>query len=382
MATWYQDAVWWILRRTFGTSLNNKYNMKAVFHDEEPEPPYFLMGNHAHQFDPYMIGKFTKYTINYMANIEGVSDIQRKFSDLVGAYGKKKGASDFAALKHTIELLKGGAAVGIFPEGDRSWDGRTVDFIPGTAAMAKKYKVPIRLAKMTGNYLSKPRWADNHRKGRLQIEFYTISKEEIESTELKDLEKKIYSILQNDDIKNPLNSEVTFKGKDLAAGIQRILWLCPDCGSQDTLHGDGDDIVCSSCGSRTKIDGNLRFMPTEKTGSDLMDWLLWQEAEMKKLCDSGDNKVLTETKGITISEVVDRKMVAPCTGDFRLYTDRAEFTGDGCGKIVFEIGKINHYIDNFNQAFEFDYKEKRYKMIFNGKNASKWIFFLNYLKER
>ncbi|HAK44791.1 MAG TPA: hypothetical protein DCO79_02565 [Spirochaeta sp.] len=380
MAKWYQDAMWSVLRKILGPKMIKNYNMQAVFHDEEPEPPFILMGNHSHKFDPYMVGYYMKNTVNYMANIEGVSALQRKLSDLVGAYGKKKGASDFKAIKDTVEMLRSGGVVGIFPEGDRSWDGETAAFIPGTAMLAKKYKVPIRVARLTGNYLTQPRWADNPRRGRVLIDFYTISAEEIASTSVKETEKKIFDMLNQDDIKNPLNNDIEFKGENLASGIQRILWLCPECGEQDTLSGDGDDIVCSSCGSKWRINGSLKTSPEGKQGNDLKDWLVWQEEEMKKLCDGAGDSVLTKTENIVLSELVDHKMIKPCRGNMMLYADRIEFMSEECENVTFANEFLVHYIDNFNKVFEFDYEKKRYRILFDGKNASKWIFFLNYLK--
>ncbi|MDC7225413.1 MAG: lysophospholipid acyltransferase family protein [Spirochaetales bacterium] len=380
MAKWYQDTMWWILKNTKGKKLVESCNIEVVSHQEEPEPPFILMGNHAHAQDPYMIGHFMNHTVNYMANIDGVSDIQRRLSNLVGAYGKKKGASDFAALKQTINLLKNGNAIGIFPEGDRSWDGSTVDFIPGTASIAKRYKVPIRIAKMTGAYLTEPRWADYPRRGRVLIDFRTITVEEIALMSATELEKKICSMLKHNDIKDPLNNEIVFTGENLASGIQRIIWFCPECGAQDSINGSGDKIICSVCGKNWQLDGNLRISPTGRAGADLKDWIDMQADEMKKICESAGDAVLTRTDDITLSEVIDRKMTTPRNGNLVLYRDRIEFSYENSGMLVFDNIQVEHYIDNFNKAFEFDYGKKRYRVIFDGKNASKWIFFLNYLK--
>lgn len=380
MARWYQDVMWTLVRNTKVRRLVREYNIEAVHHDEEPKPPFILMANHSHEEDPYMIGGHMKHTVNYMANIDGVSNFQRKLADLVGAYGKKKGAPDFKAIKHTIELLKSGNVVGIFPEGDRSWDGETAAFIPGSVALAKKYKVPIRLARMVGNYLSKPRWADSPRKGRLIIDFYTISVEEIQASTVSEIEERVWSVLHHDDIKSPLNKGVVFSGENLASGIQRILWLCPQCGEQDSLSGQSDDIVCSCCGSRWRLDGSLKISPNDKQGADLKDWIIWQKGEMEKIIEDKSDSLLTGAKDIFLSEVVNRQLVNPGRGDLKLYGDRVEFIGDQGEKTVFEVNKLEHYIDNFNKVFEFDYNQKRFRIIFDGKNASKWIFFLDCLK--
>ncbi|MDA3812171.1 MAG: lysophospholipid acyltransferase family protein [Spirochaetaceae bacterium] len=380
MARWYQNFFWRLLKMFYIPGLRKKYNVEAVFHDKEPTPPFILMANHSHKSDPYMVGGYMKHTVNYMANIDGVSNFQRKLADLVGAYGKKKGAPDFKALKHTIELIKGGHAVGIFPEGDRSWDGETAEFIPGSVSMAKKYKIPIRIASLHGNYLSMPRWADFPRKGRVHIDFFTITKEEVAATETYVIESKIKSILHHDDIKSEKNKNINFEGEGFAEGIQRLLWICPACGKQDTLYGLGNDIKCSNCQNLWTLDGSLKISPIGIQGDDLKDWAVWQKQEMKKICDDQNNNLLTETKNIKLAEIVNREVVNPCVGDIQLYHDRVEFHCESCEKITFNIELVAHYIDNFNKVFEFDYDPKRYRILFEGKNASKWIFCLDYLK--
>jgi len=381
MARWYQNIFWRLLKMFYIPGLRKKYNIEAVFHDREPKPPFILMANHSHKSDPYMVGGYMKHTVNYMANIDGVSDFQRKMADMVGAYGKKKGAPDFKAMKHTIELIKGGHAVGIFPEGDRSWDGETAEFIPGSVSLAKKYKIPIRVASLHGNYLSFPRWADNPRKGKVHIDFYTISKDEVIATDAAVLETKIKSILQHDDIKSEENRGIVFEGEGFAEGIQRLLWICPECKKQDTLEGIGNNIHCSSCDRQWTLDGSLKIAPTGIQGNDLKDWTVWQKSELKKICDERNKKILTETKSIILSEVIDREMASPCTGDLKLFHDRIEFHSEERETLVLNLDLVTHYIDNFNKVFEFDYDAKRYRALFDGKNASKWIYCMDYLKE-
>lgn len=382
MARWYQDLTWMILRNTKTKKLWKQHNVEAVYHDKFPEPPYIFMGNHSHAEDPYIIGGVLGDTIHYMANIDGVSDVQRVLSHLAACYGKKKGAPDFAAIKNTIELLKAGEPVGIFPEGDRSWDGETAPLIPGSTALATKYKVPIVLAVQRGNYLSFPRWADYPREGRIQIDYYTISKEEVEKLSPKELEEKVTGLLYVNDVKDPLNKDVVYKGNDFAAGIQRLLWLCPSCGEHDTLNGEGNDVVCSACNSRWTMDGSLRTAPTGIQGNDLKDWYDWQKEELKKVCNSKGDGMITSSTDIEFSELVDRKMTDPRRGDLKLYRDKVVFSCEGREDLVMDIAQVAHYIDNFNKAFEFDCDKERYRIIFNGMNAVKWIDLLDYLKAR
>lgn len=381
MARWYQDLTWEILKSFKTRRLWKFHNVQPVFHGEFPDPPYIFMGNHSHGDDPYITGGVLGDTVHFMANIDGVSNVQRVLSHLAACYGKKKGAPDFAAIKKTIELLKEGEAVGIYPEGDRSWDGETAPFIPGSTALASKYKIPLVLAIQRGNYLSFPRWADYPRQGRIQIDYYTITKEDVESMSAEELEKKVTELLYVNDIKDPLNQGVVFTGENLASGIQRLLWICPSCGKQDSLAGDGDDILCGECRSRWTLDGSLRISPEGVQGTDLKDWYDWQKVKTAEICSSAGTEMITGSIDIEISELENRKMIDPRRGDMKLYRDRVVFSSEGRDDLVLNVSLIAHYIDNFNNAFEFDYGKVRFRVIFSGKNAVKWIDLLNELKK-
>ncbi|MBN2659207.1 MAG: 1-acyl-sn-glycerol-3-phosphate acyltransferase [Spirochaetales bacterium] len=381
MARWYQNLTWKVLIKLKTDKLWEFHNVQPEYHGEFPDPPYIFMGNHSHAEDPYIIGAEMGDIVHFMANIDGVSDVQRILSHMVACYGKKKGAPDFAAIKKTIELLKEGEPVGIFPEGDRSWDGETAPLIPGSTAIASKYKYPIVLAVQRGNYLSFPRWADNPRQGRIKIDYYTFTAEDVGSMTPQELEQKVTELLYVNDVKDPVNKDITFKGKDLASGIQRLLWVCPSCGKQDSIAGDGDDILCRACGAKWTLDGSLRIQPEGLQGRDLKDWYDWQKEKTAEIISAAGDDLITSTVDIELSELENRKMVDPRRGDMKLYRDRIVFSSPGREDLVMQVSDVAHYIDNFNNAFEFDCGKTRYRLKFSGKNALKWIDLLNQLKK-
>lgn len=60
-----------------------------------------------------------------------------------GAFPVKRGEPDRGALRIASELAKGGAAVGIFPEGQLSEDGKLLEIKPGATLIIKMAGVPV-----------------------------------------------------------------------------------------------------------------------------------------------------------------------------------------------------------------------------------------------
>jgi 1-acyl-sn-glycerol-3-phosphate acyltransferase len=58
----------------------------------------------------------------------------------------------------TLNLLAKGQAVGVFPEGERSWDGELKDLRIGTVKLLLKAGVPVIPCGIIGAYEVAPRW--------------------------------------------------------------------------------------------------------------------------------------------------------------------------------------------------------------------------------
>jgi 1-acyl-sn-glycerol-3-phosphate acyltransferase len=60
-----------------------------------------------------------------------------------GAFPVRRGGLDRVALRHSLELLKKGEVLGMFPEGKRSLSHQLQELQPGTALIAARSGVPI-----------------------------------------------------------------------------------------------------------------------------------------------------------------------------------------------------------------------------------------------
>ena len=98
------------------------YKIKFVNLENRPPKgtPFIVASNHSHFFDVVPIGLAFEQQIHFMAKKEAFkTPILRGVCKLMGAYAVDRGAGDVSAIKKSIEFLKNGECIGIFPAGTR-----------------------------------------------------------------------------------------------------------------------------------------------------------------------------------------------------------------------------------------------------------------------
>ncbi|HMB00647.1 MAG TPA: lysophospholipid acyltransferase family protein [Spirochaetota bacterium] len=377
----------WILQQlTICKKITARYRVKFINHAPEPQPPCLVLGNHAFFLDPWIVGSRTGFAICYMTSedgFKGALGLNRLYAKMVKMFPKKKAQTDSRAIRTTLKLIKQGYVVGIFPEGDRSWDGETDKLFPNVISLIKKLKVPLRIAHLSGNYLSGPRWADYRRYGKIIVDFHTISVAEISGSSDHVLYQKIKKLLYNNDVKNPALQDITFQCKKPAAGVERLLWLCPHCRTHDSITGSGNLITCSKCHSQWRVDANQRLSPAENSIADLKDWNDWQKKTIPSLWDHAADSEITRTDNIILAPLDKQKHVlGKMQGSLIMYKSKVRFIPESKkhSPVVFTPEKMYFFVDYFNKYSEFVYHKKDFRIYFKRKNALKWIEFLRYIQ--
>lgn len=112
--------------------------------------PLIVACNHRSYLDPPILGTYCRRPLAYMAKAELFRiPLLGPAIAAVGAYPVSRDGSATAAVKRSLEVLKRGGAVGIFPEGTRNLDG-TVEAREGVALLAALGKAPVVPAALSG----------------------------------------------------------------------------------------------------------------------------------------------------------------------------------------------------------------------------------------
>jgi 1-acyl-sn-glycerol-3-phosphate acyltransferase len=141
------DAAKYSLWALFGTV----WRMRAYGTENVPTTgPLVVACNHVSYFDPPALGTACPRRIQYMAKSELFHiPVLGPLISAVGAYPVDREGSAASAVKRSVEVLRRGGAVGIFPEGTRNPEG-TVQARAGVALLASLAKAPVVPALVAG----------------------------------------------------------------------------------------------------------------------------------------------------------------------------------------------------------------------------------------
>ncbi len=89
----------------------------------------------------------------------------------LGAFPVRRYRVDPQAVRTTLRLLDAGEMVAVYPEGERSWDGRLQPFRLGTLRLLLAADVPVVPCVVSGSYELWPRWSRRIGRGPVTVRF-------------------------------------------------------------------------------------------------------------------------------------------------------------------------------------------------------------------
>ncbi|MGH7737716.1 MAG: lysophospholipid acyltransferase family protein [Candidatus Tyrphobacter sp.] len=145
--------------------------------------------NHVSLLDPPVLGAFCPRTIHYMAKAELFAvPILGSLIRALGAYPVVREGSAAGAIKRSVEMLRRGEAIGIFPEGGRNVLG-DAPIRRGVALLASLTGAPVLPAAIVGS-------RDAYRLERIAVIFGTPRRIEGERATREELAKFADAVME------------------------------------------------------------------------------------------------------------------------------------------------------------------------------------------
>jgi 1-acyl-sn-glycerol-3-phosphate acyltransferase len=128
--------------------------------------PCLLVPNHQSVLDPLLLQGSLPRPVDSMTKSTQFSSLFfRWLLPRLHAFPVRRYRIDAQSVRVVLRRLEEGRAVCIYPEGERSWDGRLQPFRRGTLRLILRAGVPVIPVGIDGTYRTWPRWARRPRRG-------------------------------------------------------------------------------------------------------------------------------------------------------------------------------------------------------------------------
>jgi 1-acyl-sn-glycerol-3-phosphate acyltransferase len=154
-----RTLLWRTLQSVLRVGTTLMFDLKVYGKENVPATGGALLAaNHESYLDPVLVGVRLRRPVSFMAKSELFE--HRAFGWLIGnlhAFPVRQGKGDRGAINETIERLKEGHILNLFPEGTRSEDGELAPIQSGVALVVRRAGVPIVPVAIAGSFDAWPR---------------------------------------------------------------------------------------------------------------------------------------------------------------------------------------------------------------------------------
>ncbi len=207
--------------------------------------PLLLVANHASYLDSVLLIAAADRYIRFLTTGEMMrTRLGRWFFTRTGSIPASRYKIDPASVRGFLSALESGEIVGLFPEGERTWDGRPLSVHPTVKRLLSRAGVSIVAARIMGSYAVYPRWAAYPLPGPITVEFFPpVGPDKVEEA--------LARIAVESDGRSWLPRS--------ARGIEIVLWACPVCHTIGGIKTQGKRVSCTNCGEAWRLDRSMRL---------------------------------------------------------------------------------------------------------------------------
>ena len=252
------------------------------------------LANHHSFLDPFALMSFDPDNhYAFVMNRYYLSlPIYGNFIKRSGFIPKRMFTNDFECTMNILRTFKAGYPVSIFPEGRLSTDGGPSHVPESIAKLVKLIKKPVVLVRISNAYFAKPKWRSFRLRQPVDVEVKEVlTPEVIASLSTEEILEKIESVICFNEFEN---TNVSYKSKKLAKGLENILYMCPHCKTMYSNITKGNTITCPHCGKTYHIKNNYQF-EEEDIKNPFEYYKLIKKYELENL-DSTSFDIEVETK--------------------------------------------------------------------------------------
>lgn len=353
--------------------LNIRFGFRYEKAKELPEK-YIVLSNHATDYDMLMVASSFKRQM-YFVGSEHIARwkvyplLKFAFAPII----RYKGAPATATIMEMLRKVRQGANVCMFAEGVRTWDGVTCPILPATAKLLKTAGCGLVTYRLTGGYFASPMWCGaSVRRGPVYGRpVRVLTAEQLKEMSADEIYEIIIGDLYEDAYARQLADPKPYRGKELAKGLEQLVFRCPDCGGTDCFRTEGDQLICEDCGLTVTYDAygmltGCRF----KTVKELSDW---QKVRVQQDVEEGRRYT---AENVSVAQVEKQQETFLYKGKLEVSEEKLT-----CGELDVALGEIADLSMHGQRSVVFTSKGKYYELkAEKGTNMLKILLFYNACK--
>ncbi len=249
---------------------------------KEIKPPFVVMGNHGSHYDFAIAALAMKGCRLHVvtATVFYYKPIPRRLLNWLACVPKLQMVSDPVSVRQMLQVIRSGGALGLFPHGQVSYDGRDMPMPQGTGRLIKHMNVPVVNIKIRGAHLSRPKWAIKPRSGRIFADVSVLfTPEQLGEMTAAQIDDGIRDALAFNDYDFSREYRIPYVCKRRAAGLERLLYQCPRCHTLYQMQSRGDVVECAACHNGARMDAYGLLHPLHEGDVIFDDPVQWTAFE-------------------------------------------------------------------------------------------------------
>ncbi len=282
---------------------------------KKQQGPMLFIGNHVSYMDPVMmvaaVGQ--KPRLNFVAaNFVMSKSFVRTIFRLVGVIPTTQFASSPSALRSILRIAQQQGSVAFYPEGERSNNGGPGKIDINTAKLIKHLKMPLAFCRLSGAYLTWPRWAPSKLyRGKCYAQLdLLLNAEQINALSVEAIHERLLKAFDYDDYRwqKTLSKPHRYRPRTAAVSLEKILLLCPHCNTLGQLHSQGQNLQCAACESTWQLEADGFFKAPISNGAELIhnpgEWYALQKQWLAAFRDAQPQNELRRDKARLLSQAI------------------------------------------------------------------------------
>ena len=287
--------------------------------------PVLFLSNHAGFFDPPIMAIAAGKGITMLATESNFREGPiGRFLVFFGAVPKMKYTADVRAIITLKRWADAGANIGLFPEGERTWDGRRLPLVAGTDKLVRLLGLPLVTMRIYNGFRQSPRWSGRMRRGRIHVEF-DPPREFSRDTPLAEIKRYIDERITVDPLGEP---RFPVAGGSLAGGIANVAWACPRCFRIDGLEEAGNRLQCRGCRGRWRVDWDSRLLGRGGTATYTLPEVVDRVRAHYAVPEAAAGSPLLVSEPMTLLDIGGRQPRPVGMGRMRLTRDELLIEGE------------------------------------------------------